>query len=85
MRDLFRNTEMCDGGLCDERDQCARYIRNIDIDRAINLYIVFNMIKWPICCLFFLPKPNPLYPEKKGKALDTISFTDEDADITDAT
>lgn len=58
---MFENCELCDGGQCASKQQCARYIANVDISKARNLYTVFNRTA-RVCCLHFLERPDENYP-----------------------
>lgn len=60
-RNPFENYELCDGSQCASAAQCARHMGNVDIDKARNLYVVFNVAP-RIVCNFFLCRPNEGYP-----------------------
>ena len=57
----FKHNELCSGGHCACKWQCARYMSNVDIPKANNLYMVFNR-EWLICCEWFLEMPDEGYP-----------------------
>lgn len=59
----FENNELCNGGCCVIRDDCARYMGNVDIGR-VNPYVVFNRKPFPTVCPWFLPPPDAAYPQK---------------------
>lgn len=59
----FENNELCSGGQCASKHECARYMGNVDIQRAKNQFIVFNH-DWCICCSGYLDRPSDDYPEK---------------------
>lgn len=60
----FRNRELCSGGPCASKSECARYMANVDTERARNLYVVVNRDPC-ICCTAFLDRPNPDYPSRQ--------------------
>lgn len=65
MENPFKNNELCDGGCCVVRSECARYMDNVDLDKA-NPYVVFNRKPWPAFCPHYLPVPDSNYPAKNG-------------------
>lgn len=60
----FENYELCSGDLCASKDDCARCMHNVDTDKALNPYVIFN-IEPCICCSGFLDRPDRHYPEKQ--------------------
>ena len=59
----FTNYELCDGGCCEQRESCARYMGNVKLQRGVNPYVVFNQKPWPGKCPYFLRPPHPRYPQ----------------------
>lgn len=57
----FANNELCDGTCCIVREECARYMGNVDHAR-VNPYIVFNRRPWDAPCPHYLDIPNENYP-----------------------
>lgn len=61
MEDIFLNNELCDGGHCPDKANCARFICNVDMSKA-NPYVVFNQRRWPGRCPHYLSQPDKRYP-----------------------
>lgn len=60
----FENYELCSGSMCASKYDCARCMHNVDIDRALNPYVILNAEPC-ICCSAYLDRPNENYPEKE--------------------
>ncbi|MBD5367221.1 MAG: hypothetical protein HDR82_09550 [Bacteroides sp.] len=67
MTPKFLDNQLCDGGYCDIRDTCVRYIGNIDLNAedAYYPYITFNRRPLPFECPYYLDRDNGHYPQKQ--------------------
>lgn len=63
MENPFANHELCDGGHCQQREHCARYMCNINLEGDYNPYVIFNVMPWPHVCPYFLAEPDEHYPQ----------------------
>lgn len=65
----FQDHQLCEGGYCEEKSTCARYMGNIDLTGRFNPQIVFvkEPCPWGLCP-YWLEIPDKNYPAKHGCA-----------------
>lgn len=61
-RNPFSGFELCGGGPCASKYDCARYMANVDVSKARNTYVIL-VAKPCFCCSAFLDRPNENYPD----------------------
>ncbi len=58
----FNDNALCDGRGCGASSRCARYIGNVDADRAGARWVNFITAALPHGCPHFLDAPHKDYP-----------------------